>query len=92
VLCAVHGTVCYHGRYHGSTAAAKSALPYDAGFESVGVVVAMAPPNSSSASSSTSGSRQQQQVAVGAAVATMDAGFSEYGVVPINRLLQVRGW
>lgn len=30
-------------RYHGSTAAAQAALPYDAGFESVGVVVAAAP-------------------------------------------------
>jgi hypothetical protein len=89
-------------RYHGSTAAAKSALPYDAGFESVGVVVAVGPPPSSSTSSSSGSSssgsgssgrqaHQEQQVAVGQAVATMDAGFSEYGVVPINRLLQVRG-
>ena len=29
-------------RYHGSAAAASAALPYDAGFESVGVVVAAA--------------------------------------------------
>jgi len=89
-------------RYHGSTAAAKSALPYDAGFESVGVVVAVGPPpNSSTSSSSGSGSSssssssrqtQEQQVSIGQAVATMDAGFSEYGVVPTNRLLQVRGW
>lgn len=35
--------VCVTCRYHGSSAAAKAALPYDAGFESVGVVVAAAP-------------------------------------------------
>ncbi|KAF6251901.1 subtilase family-domain-containing protein [Scenedesmus sp. NREL 46B-D3] len=64
------------GRYHGSAAAAKAALPYDAGFESVGIVVAAAPDAAAA-------------LPVGSAVATMESGFSEYAVVQGRRALQV---
>jgi hypothetical protein len=42
VLCCLPARLLFC-RYHGSSAAAKAALPYDAGFESVGVIVAAAP-------------------------------------------------
>uniref|UniRef100_A0A383V8Q9 Alcohol dehydrogenase-like N-terminal domain-containing protein n=1 Tax=Tetradesmus obliquus TaxID=3088 RepID=A0A383V8Q9_TETOB len=56
------------GRYHGSAAAAKAALPYDAGFESVGIVVAAAPDAAAG-------------LPVGSAVATMESGFSDYALL-----------
>eukprot|EP00879_Flechtneria_rotunda_P012556 GHRR01013111.1.p1 GENE.GHRR01013111.1~~GHRR01013111.1.p1 ORF type:complete len:519 (+),score=205.96 GHRR01013111.1:42-1598(+) len=64
------------GRYHGSSSAASAALPYDAGFESVGVVVGAAADAAASCP-------------VGSPVATMDAGFSEYGLAPARRVLPI---
>eukprot|EP00878_Enallax_costatus_P011931 GHUV01012458.1.p1 GENE.GHUV01012458.1~~GHUV01012458.1.p1 ORF type:complete len:163 (+),score=41.06 GHUV01012458.1:233-721(+) len=62
------------GRYHSRKSAAAAALPYDAGFESVGVVVEAA---------------SDAGIAVGSAAATMDAGFSEYALVQNRRVLPV---
>lgn len=61
---------------HGTAEAARRALPYDAGFESVGVVVAAAPDCRAS-------------LPPGTAVAAMDGGFAEYGVCPARRALRV---
>lgn len=61
------------GRYHGTEARAKAALPYTAGFEAVGVVAALG--------AGVTG------VKVGDSVGTFGGGFSEWGVAPAKHCL-----
>ena len=61
------------GRYHG-VKAARSKLPFPAGFESVGVVVAAG---------------KGVRLPVGASVASMEYGFSEFGVHKARNLIPV---
>lgn len=75
------------GRYHENKKAAEQALPFAAGFESVGIVVAMGPPSSSSSSSTTTTSTTLHK---GDAVATMEyGGFSEYGILSPKTCLPI---
>ncbi|EFN55092.1 hypothetical protein CHLNCDRAFT_134990 [Chlorella variabilis] len=64
------------GRYFGSTAAAEKKLPFEAGFEAVGVVAAAAP--------------DVQGIAVGQPVCTMTyGGFAEWAVVGARHVFPV---
>jgi len=82
------------GRYHGTPAAARAALPYGAGFESVGVVVAVGGGGGGEGGGvggggGLSASSSPPPFAVGDAVATMDAGFAEWAAVLSRRCLRV---
>jgi NADPH:quinone reductase-like Zn-dependent oxidoreductase len=63
------------GRYFGKPSDAAAALPFDAGFESVGVVAAVG--------EGVSG------LAPGSCVATMSPGFSEYGITAAKHVMPV---
>lgn len=64
------------GRYSGSPAEAAAKLPFDAGFESVGVVAAVGP--------------GVADLKPGDAVATLADGFSEFGLVAARMAIRVR--
>ena len=81
------------GRYHGSRRAAEAALPYDAGFESVGVVVAVGQQEEKggggAGGEAAAAAATPPPLAPGDAVATMESGFAEWAVVPARRCLRV---
>lgn len=68
------------GRYFGSPKKAKALLPFDAGFESVGVVAALGPGVESS----------HPELNIGTPVATTTyGGFSEYSVSPVSVVVPI---
>ena len=68
------------GRYFGGAKKAKNLLPFDAGFESVGVVVAVGP----------GVSEKYPELVPGRCVATTTfGGFSEYAVAPVKMVVPV---
>lgn len=71
------------GKYHGSKTVAEQSLPFDAGFESVGIIVAKGP-------SSLSSKSKNNSLNIGDAVATMEyGGFSEYGFLSPRSCLPI---
>ena len=77
------------GKYHGSKTAAQQALPFDAGFESVGIIVAKGPSCSNNSNSRKSNSNTSN-LNLGDAVATMEyGGFSEYGFLSPRSCLPI---
>jgi NADPH-dependent curcumin reductase CurA/short-subunit dehydrogenase len=73
------------GKYHGSKTAAQQALPFDAGFESVGIIVAKGPSGSHN-----SRKNKNNNLNIGDAVATIEyGGFSEYGFLSPRSCLPI---
>lgn len=75
------------GLYHKNKAAALDALPFGAGFESVGVIVKTSTENDSNRHNH---NRHSSAIRVGDAVATMEyGGFSEFAVLKERQLLPI---